>query len=148
MYFLNWVRTCFCHLQPKSPSWCLLISTTTLVLNRFYPGGSDGKESACDTGNEGSIPGLGRSPGEGKGYPLSGLENSMDGIVHVVAKSWTQLSDFHIPWKEINFWITRSWNGQGREWHSVSQRRSWNPELLRIHDECGAYVTEEQGVST
>ena len=45
----------------------------------------------------GSIPGLGRSPGEGKGYPLqdSGLENSMDHIVHGVAKSWTQLSDFH-----------------------------------------------------
>ena len=44
-----------------------------------------------------SIPGLGRSPGEGKGYPLqySGLENSMDCIVHGVAKSWTQLSEFH-----------------------------------------------------
>ena len=42
-------------------------------------------------------PGLGRSSGEGKGYPLqySGLENSMDSIVHGVAKSWTQLSDFH-----------------------------------------------------
>ena len=43
------------------------------------------------------IPGLGRSPGEGKGYPLqySGLENSMDHIVHGVAESQTQLSDFH-----------------------------------------------------
>ena len=43
------------------------------------------------------IPGLGRSPGEGKGYPLqySGLENSMDCIVHGITKSWTQLSDFH-----------------------------------------------------
>ena len=42
-------------------------------------------------------PGLGRSPGEGKGYPLqySGLENSMDSIVHGVTKSWTELSDFH-----------------------------------------------------
>ena len=46
----------------------------------------------------GSIPGLGRFPGEGKGYPLqcSGLENSMDSIVHWVAKSRTQLSNFHI----------------------------------------------------
>ena len=46
----------------------------------------------------GSIPGLGRSPGEGKGYPLqdSGLENSMGCIVHGVAKSRTRLSDFHI----------------------------------------------------
>ena len=41
-----------------------------------FPGGSDGKESACNSGDLGSIPGLGRSPGEGKGYPLqdSGLE--------------------------------------------------------------------------
>ena len=48
-------------------------------------------------GRPGFDPGLGRSPGEGKGYPLqySGLENSMDCIVHGVAKSWTQLSDFH-----------------------------------------------------
>ena len=55
------------------------------------------KESACNAGDLGSIPGLGRSPGEGKGYPLQypGLENSMDYIVHGVAKSRTQLSDFH-----------------------------------------------------
>ena len=62
-----------------------------------FPGGSAGKESACNVGNRGSIPGLGRSPGEGKGFPLHyfGLENSMDCIVHGVAKSWTRLSDFH-----------------------------------------------------
>ena len=48
-------------------------------------------------GDLGLISGLGRSPGEGKGYPLqySGLENSMDYTVHGVAKSRTQLSDFH-----------------------------------------------------
>ena len=52
---------------------------------------------AGDTGDVGSIPGLGRSPGEGKGYPLlySGLENSTDWIVHRVAKSQTRLSYFH-----------------------------------------------------
>ena len=62
-----------------------------------FPGGSDGKEFACDAGDLGLIPGMGRSPGEVKGYPLqySDLENSMDSIVHGVAKSWTQLSDFH-----------------------------------------------------
>ena len=51
----------------------------------------------CNAGDPGSIPGLGRSPGEGIGYPLqnSGLENSMDCIVHGVAKSWTRLSNFH-----------------------------------------------------
>ena len=56
-----------------------------------------GKESACNVGNLGLIPGLGRSPGEGKSYLLqySGLENSMDCIVHGVAKSQTRLSDFH-----------------------------------------------------
>ena len=54
-------------------------------------------ESACNVGDQGLIPGLGRSPGEGKGYALqySGLENSMDCIVHGVAKSRTRLSDFH-----------------------------------------------------
>ena len=59
-----------------------------------FPYGSAGiaaAESTCNAGDLGSIPGLGRSPGEGKGYPLqySGLENSMDCIVHRVAKSWT-----------------------------------------------------------
>ena len=62
-----------------------------------FPGGSAGKESTCNAGELGLIPGLGISPGEGKGYPLqySGLANSMDCIVHGVTKSWTQLSDFH-----------------------------------------------------
>ena len=56
-----------------------------------FPGGSAGKESTCNAGDLGSIPELGRSPGERKGYPLqySGLENSMDCILHGVAKSWT-----------------------------------------------------------
>ena len=54
-----------------------------------FPGGSAGEESDCNVGDPGSIPGLGRSLGEGKGYPLrySSLENSMDYIVHEVAKS-------------------------------------------------------------
>ena len=61
--------------------------------------GSAGKESACNAGDLGSNPGLGRSPGEGKGYPLqcSGLENSVVCIVHRVAKSGTWLKDFHFP---------------------------------------------------
>ena len=70
---------------------------------RDFPGGSDGKESACNAADLGSIPGLGRSPGERKGYPLqySGLENSMDCRVHRVAKSQTQLSDFHFTYISI-----------------------------------------------
>ena len=53
-----------------------------------FPGGSAGKESTCNAGDLGTIPGLGRSSGEGKGYPLqcSGLENSMDCIVHGVTE--------------------------------------------------------------
>ena len=64
-----------------------------------FPCGSAGKESACNVGNLGSIPGLERSPGEGKGYPFqySGLENFMGCIVHGVAKSQTQLSKFQFP---------------------------------------------------
>ena len=60
-----------------------------------FPGSSAGKESACNAGNPGSIPGSGRSTGEGKGYTLqySGLDSSLLYIVHGVAKSQTGLSD-------------------------------------------------------
>ena len=59
-----------------------------------FPCGSAGKESTCNVGDLGLIPGLGRSPGEEKGYPrqYSGLENSIDCIVHGVTKSQTGLS--------------------------------------------------------
>ena len=65
----------------------------------FFPGSSDGKESACNAEDLGSIPGLGRSPEDGKGYPLQyyGLENSMDRGAWQVAKSLTWLSNFHFP---------------------------------------------------
>ena len=61
------------------------------------PCGSAGKESACNEGDLCLIPGLGKSPGEGKGYPLlySGLENSLDYIVQGVTEVQTRLSDFH-----------------------------------------------------
>ena len=65
-----------------------------------FPGSSVGKDSTCNAGDPGSIPGWGRSPGEGSGNPLqySCLENPMDrgawqATVHGVAKSWTRLSD-------------------------------------------------------
>ena len=63
---------------------------------RGFPHSSIGKEPPCNPGDPSSIPGSGRSAGEGIGYPLqySGLENSMD-TVHGVAKSRTRLSDFH-----------------------------------------------------
>ena len=69
-----------------------------------FPHSSLGKESACYAGDPGLIPGLGRSPGAGVGYPLqySGLENSMDCIVHGVAKSQIRLSAFHL-WLHMGF---------------------------------------------
>ena len=74
-----------------------LASIIVRYCDTSFPCGLPGKESACNVGNLGSIPGLGRSPGEGKGYPLqySGLENSRDCIVHGVPKTQTCLSDFH-----------------------------------------------------
>ena len=75
------------------------------------PHSSVGKEFTCNAGDPGSILGLRRSPGEGKGSPLqySGLENSLDSIVHGVAKSQTQLSDCHSlciihNTCKLNFW--------------------------------------------
>ena len=75
----------------------LKFKITPKGLQRVFSCGSTGKESACNAGVLGLIPGLGRSPGKGKGYPLqySGLEKSMDCIALGVAKSQTQLNDFH-----------------------------------------------------
>ena len=85
--------------RPWSSSTRVKILTTTAC---WLHGGSDAKESACNVGGLGSIPGLGRSPGEGNGYSLqySCLENSMDkgawqATVHGITKSWTRLSNFH-----------------------------------------------------
>ena len=60
-----------------------------------FPGGSGDKESTCNAGDLGLIPGLGRSPGEAEGYPLqySGLENSMDCIVHGFTESRLDMTE-------------------------------------------------------
>ena len=76
-----------------------------LSKNLGFPGGSGGKESTCNVGDLGSIPGLGRSLEEGSGYPFqySGLENSMDCIsMYMYAKSLTQLSNFYFHFKSEN----------------------------------------------
>ena len=75
-------------------------------LEQGIPCGPAGKESTCNVGDLGSIPGLGRSPEEGNGYPLqySGLENSMD----CIAKSWTRLSDLHF---HFTFSLEEPWSG-------------------------------------
>ena len=76
-------------------------------MSKGFPYGSAGKESACNVGDLGFIPGLGRSPGEGKGHPLQypGLENSMDCRVHGV-RSRTQLNDFHFHYYHIHYYIS------------------------------------------
>ena len=96
-----------CHFQFWFP-WCVCparsygSSISSFLRNLWsFPGGSDGKVSAQNEGDPGSIPGLERSHGEGNGNPrqYSCLENSMDGgawwaIVHGVTKHWTRLNDF------------------------------------------------------
>ena len=78
----------------KGEEWSRL---RTYFVWQGFPCGSADKESTCSAGDLGSIPGLESPPGEGKGYPLqySGLENSMDCIVHGVTKNRTRLSGFH-----------------------------------------------------
>ena len=75
-----------------------------------FPFGSVRKESACNVGDLGSIPGLGRSPREGKGYPLqySGLENSMNCIFHGITKNRTRPSAFHFTLTLSNLLSSRS----------------------------------------
>ena len=89
--------------------WESCADTYTLsCVKSGFPGGSDGKESACNAGDLSLIPGWRRSPGEGKSYPLqySCLENPMDkgamqATVYGVTKSWVQLSDEHFHMCEI-----------------------------------------------
>ena len=91
---ISWLQSLSMVILKSKKIKSMTVSTFSLSFCQF-PGGSAGKESACHVGDLGSIPRLGRSPGEGKDYPLqfSGLENSMDCIVH--ANSKIQLSDFH-----------------------------------------------------
>ena len=116
--FVQWNTFIRAELNPNE-CWCcshnrqwtktieVFSSTQTLIPWLFghhfrtitvgLPCDSADKIFACNVGDLGLIPGLGRFPGEGKGYPLqySGLENSMDSRVHGVTNSWTRLSDFH-----------------------------------------------------
>ena len=90
----NWETSLVWDGQQK---WWQALLWNQVCLQMGFPCGSAGKESACNAGDSSSIPGLGRSPGEGNGYPLqhAGLENSRHCIVHGVAKSQTRLSNFY-----------------------------------------------------
>ena len=106
----------------------LMIFTKSLW-GQGFPGGSESKESACNVGDLGWIPGLGRSPGEGNGYQLqySGLENPMDCTVHGVAKSWTRLSDFHftVPLGQHSAYSTLLHNFLPRITNSYLDNHNW-----------------------
>ena len=94
-------------------------------------------KKTCNAGDLGSIPGLGRSPGERNGYPLqySGLENSMDrgtwqATVHGVAKSQTWLSNFHFHWMGENICKHCDWQGLvSKIYHSSYSSISENKQL-------------------
>ena len=92
-----------------------------------FPGGSEVKASTCNAGDLGSIPGSGRSPGEGNGNPLqySCLENPMDrgawwATVHRVSKSRTRLSDFTFTFLHHSFFIHSSVDGHLDCFHVLS----------------------------
>ena len=93
-----------------------------------FPCGSAGKESACNVGDLVLIPGLGRSPGEGKGYPLqhSDLESSMDFIVHGVTKSRTRLSSFHFHIHARNI-VSKALNTVHGMWWVLSKILCFSP---------------------
>ena len=104
-----------------------------------FPGGSEVKASACNAGDLGSIPGSGRSPGEGNGNPLqySCLENPMDGgawwaTVHGVAKSRTRLSDFT---------FTQMYPAPGLEQTDTPERAPSIPCLLEDGYKAGEYFS-------
>ena len=100
----SWMIHSFCSFLATQCIWVSLQTLNKLLVCKIqgFPGGSDDKEFACNVGDLGLIPMLGRSPGEVIGYPLqySGLENPMDGgawgaTIHGVTKSQTRLGDFH-----------------------------------------------------
>jgi len=113
-----------------------------------FPCGSAGKESACNVGDLGLIPGFGKSPGEEKGYPLqySGLENSMDCIVHGVTESQALLSDFYFLQSLIVLNLFErnkftSWNKTTRLCFSLNSRSF---VLARFHtyiQKCQVFLT-------
>ena len=124
--------------QVSSLPWALVswsVKWDHILTSRGFPDSSAGKESACNAGVLGSIPGLGRSPGEGNRYPLqySGLENSMDCIVHGVAKSRIQLSDFHKLASLLSLHALQAQSQQHRRHHGHLQASNFQISISRPH---------------
>ena len=102
-----------------------------MLWGNTFSDGSDGKESTCNAGDLGSIPGLGRSPGEGKGYPLqySGLKNPMDCIVHGITKSQTQWSDFHFSFAQ---YLLTAYNVTDKGGKVMNKKTAFLMEILMV----------------
>ena len=118
--------------------------------------GSVGKESTCSARDLGSNPGLGRSSGEGKGYPLqySGLENSKEFIVQWVAKSQTRLSNFHFHvyiYIYIYIYIythTHTHTDTGNCKNSSGRKLAQFPPMVPFNTTIVQYQKQKPGVST
>ena len=113
------------------------------------PGGSEVKVSACNAGDLGSIPRLGRSPGEEKGYPLqcSGLDNSMDCIVYGVTKSQTWMRDFHFVYHVYTVvmfekMIPRPYNKIINYWSIASNKRRFSDSSSESGDQNAPHLKE------
>ena len=114
----------------RSLGFTLNVTNLHEGLHQGFPGGSAGKESACNARDLSSVPGLWRSPGEGKGYPLqySGLGNSMNCIVLGVTNSRTWLSDFHIT--SLHFTSEMKYPKMKRDW-AISTMKKGNATHLK-----------------
>ena len=112
-----------------------IIITANIFSAYYVPGGSDSKESACNVGDLGSIPALGRTPGERHGNPLqySCLENPMDrgawqAMVHGVAKSWMWLTDLSSP--AVGVCLALADTGTFNECYSFPYINEWKNDTL------------------
>ena len=114
-------------MSERSPGKVIGYPSTPVFLG--FSGGSAGKESSCNAGDLGSIPGLERSPGEGTSYPLqfSGLENSVDCIVHGVAESQTRITSWF-----FEFWLGKFILGEYIKYTEIFHRysRIFCPNLI------------------
>ena len=102
-----------------------------------FPCGSAGKESTCNAGDLGLITELGRCPGEGNGYllPHSGLENSMECVVHGVTTSWTRLSDTGLvclKGAQVSFTVTQAFSQGVYSWKLQQRLELWANKKARI----------------
>ena len=120
-----------------------------------FPGGSDSKEFACNAGDLGLVPGLGRYPGEGNSYPLkySGLENSMDrrawkATVHGFAKSQIQPSTLHFHFifePKCIYEYCRAWHGPLSSLEKVTLMCSFQLHLMTMYRVCTLFGHQVSG---